>query len=75
MFIKIDYFSHLKYLGNRASTKVKQKIVEMLYVWSFELKMESKIAEAYQMLKRQGVVIEDPVYILNASISFYQCLM
>ncbi|KAG8191165.1 hypothetical protein JTE90_016677 [Oedothorax gibbosus] len=54
-----------KYLGNRASIKVKQKIVELLYIWSFELKMESKIAEAYQMLKRQGVVIEDPVYILN----------
>ncbi|CAL1283387.1 unnamed protein product [Larinioides sclopetarius] len=54
-----------KYLGNRASTKVKQKIVELMYIWSLELKNESKIAEAYQMLKRQGVVIEDPVYILN----------
>ncbi|CAL1283390.1 unnamed protein product [Larinioides sclopetarius] len=55
----------LSYLGNRASTKVKQKIVELMYIWSLELKNESKIAEAYQMLKRQGVVIEDPVYILN----------
>ncbi|GFY50130.1 ADP-ribosylation factor-binding protein GGA1 [Trichonephila inaurata madagascariensis] len=54
-----------KYLGNRASTKVKQKIVELMYIWSLELKNESKIAEAYQMLKRQGVVIEDPVYVLN----------
>ncbi|GIY19295.1 ADP-ribosylation factor-binding protein GGA1 [Caerostris darwini] len=54
-----------KYLGNRASTKVKQKIVELMYIWSLELKNESKIAEAYQMLKRQGVVIEDPVYMLN----------
>ncbi|GFT52329.1 ADP-ribosylation factor-binding protein GGA1 [Nephila pilipes] len=54
-----------KYLGNRASTKVKQKIVELMYIWSLELKNESKIAEAYQMLKRQGVVIEDPVYAIN----------
>lgn len=54
-----------KYLGNRASVKVKQKIVELLFIWSMELKNETKIFEAYQMLKRQGVVIEDPVYILD----------
>nr|XP_042911208.1 ADP-ribosylation factor-binding protein GGA1 [Parasteatoda tepidariorum] len=54
-----------KYLGNRASSKVKRKIVEIMYLWSLELKNESKISEAYQMLKKQGVVIEDPVYLLD----------
>ncbi|XP_054716315.1 ADP-ribosylation factor-binding protein GGA1-like [Uloborus diversus] len=54
-----------KYLGNRASLLVKQKIVEILFLWSKELKSEPKVLEAYQMLKRQGVVIEDPVYVLD----------
>ncbi|XP_035211139.1 ADP-ribosylation factor-binding protein GGA1-like [Stegodyphus dumicola] len=54
-----------KYLGSRASSKVKQKIVELMFLWSMDLKSETKIFEAYQMLKRQGVVIEDPVYILD----------
>lgn len=61
---------YFQYLGNRASTKVKQRVIELLFIWSRELKSESKIFEAYQMLKRQGVVKEDPVYILDVS-KFY----
>lgn len=38
-----------------------------MFIWSMELKNETKIFEAYQMLKRQGVVIEDPLYILDVS--------
>lgn len=54
-----------KYLGNRASPKVKQKIIEVLYRWSVEMKHHVKIQEAYQMLKRQGVVAVDPVYVIE----------
>ncbi|XP_066522017.1 ADP-ribosylation factor-binding protein GGA3a [Hoplias malabaricus] len=49
-----------KYLGDRVSEKVKTKVVEMLYSWSVALPDEAKISEAYQMLKRQGIVTTDP---------------
>lgn len=54
-----------QYLGNRASQRVKQKIIEMLYRWSIEMKHHSKIQEAYQMLKKQGVIAVDPVYVIE----------
>lgn len=54
-----------KYMGNKASLNVKKKIVELMFKWSMELKQEPKIFEAYQMLKRQGVVTEDPVGVLE----------
>ena len=39
----------------------------MLYVWSTkELKEESKITEAYDMLKKQGIITEDPKYVGDA---------
>lgn len=44
----------LKYLGSRTSEKVKNKILELLYSWTVSLPEEVKIAEAYQMLKKQG---------------------
>lgn len=44
----------LKYLGSRTSEKVKNKILELLYSWAVGLPEEVKIAEAYQMLKKQG---------------------
>lgn len=44
----------LKYLGSRTSEKVKNKILELLYSWTIGLPEEVKIAEAYQMLKKQG---------------------
>ncbi|XP_048870163.1 ADP-ribosylation factor-binding protein GGA3a isoform X1 [Brienomyrus brachyistius] len=49
-----------KYLGDRVSEKVKIKIIEMLYSWAVALPDETKINEAYQMLKRQGIVTTDP---------------
>ncbi|XP_063057855.1 ADP-ribosylation factor-binding protein GGA3a [Engraulis encrasicolus] len=49
-----------KYLGDRVSHQVKTKVIEMLYSWSVALPDEAKIAEAYQMLKRQGIVTVDP---------------
>uniref|UniRef100_A0A8C9B9Y5 Golgi associated, gamma adaptin ear containing, ARF binding protein 1 n=1 Tax=Phocoena sinus TaxID=42100 RepID=A0A8C9B9Y5_PHOSS len=49
-----------KYLGSRTSEKVKNKILELLYSWTVGLPEEVKIAEAYQMLKKQGIVKADP---------------
>uniref|UniRef100_A0A670JJT6 Golgi associated, gamma adaptin ear containing, ARF binding protein 3 n=1 Tax=Podarcis muralis TaxID=64176 RepID=A0A670JJT6_PODMU len=50
-----------KYLGDRVSEKVKSKIIELLYSWTVALPDESKIKDAYYMLKRQGIVLSDPV--------------
>lgn len=44
-----------KYLGDRVSEKVKTKIIELLYSWTLALPEESKIKDAYHMLKRQGM--------------------
>uniref|UniRef100_A0A670Y2P1 Golgi associated, gamma adaptin ear containing, ARF binding protein 3 n=1 Tax=Pseudonaja textilis TaxID=8673 RepID=A0A670Y2P1_PSETE len=51
----------LTYLGERVSEKVKTKIIELLYSWTVALPDESKIKDAYYMLKRQGIVLSDPV--------------
>ncbi|CAG5123676.1 unnamed protein product [Candidula unifasciata] len=51
-----------KYLGNRTSEKVKKRCVEIMYSWYKGLSHEPKIGEAYKMLKSQGIVKEDPVY-------------
>ncbi|CAJ1053817.1 ADP-ribosylation factor-binding protein GGA1-like isoform X4 [Xyrichtys novacula] len=50
-----------KYLGARAPEPVKKKVLEMVYSWTLSLPDETKIAEAYQMLKKQGIVKLDPV--------------
>ncbi|XP_023794400.1 ADP-ribosylation factor-binding protein GGA3 isoform X3 [Cyanistes caeruleus] len=50
-----------KYLGDRVSEKVKSKVIELLYSWTVALPEESKIKDAYYMLKRQGIVMCDPV--------------
>uniref|UniRef100_A0A3Q4HVH0 Golgi-associated, gamma adaptin ear containing, ARF binding protein 1 n=1 Tax=Neolamprologus brichardi TaxID=32507 RepID=A0A3Q4HVH0_NEOBR len=50
-----------KYLGARAPDAVKKKVLEMIYSWTVRLPDETKILEAYQMLKKQGIVKQDPV--------------
>ncbi|KAM6164443.1 ADP-ribosylation factor-binding protein GGA3 isoform 2-T2 [Rhynchocyon petersi] len=50
----------LTYLGDRVSEKVKTKVIELLYSWTLALPEESKIKDAYHMLKRQGIVHSDP---------------
>ncbi|XP_034452525.1 ADP-ribosylation factor-binding protein GGA1-like [Hippoglossus hippoglossus] len=50
-----------KYLGARAPDPVKKKVLEMVYSWTVRLPEETKIADAYQMLKKQGIVKQDPV--------------
>ncbi|CAL8331740.1 unnamed protein product [Merluccius merluccius] len=49
-----------KYFGDRISEKVKNKVIEILYSWTVSLPDEAKISEAYQMLKKQGIVSVDP---------------
>lgn len=45
-----------KYLGNHTHPAVKERVVELLFSWTLDLKGETKILEAYNMLKKQGVV-------------------
>ncbi|KAG7491530.1 hypothetical protein MATL_G00004640 [Megalops atlanticus] len=50
-----------KYLGTRAPEPVKKKVLEVMYSWTIGLPDETKISDAYQMLKKQGIVKQDPV--------------
>ncbi|XP_071575569.1 ADP-ribosylation factor-binding protein GGA1 isoform X2 [Temnothorax nylanderi] len=56
-----------KYLGNRTTVSVRQKVLQLLYVWIREYPRESKIKEAYEMLKKQGVIEEDAAFIMANS--------
>uniref|UniRef100_A0A7N8WPS1 Golgi associated, gamma adaptin ear containing, ARF binding protein 3b n=1 Tax=Mastacembelus armatus TaxID=205130 RepID=A0A7N8WPS1_9TELE len=47
-----------KYMGDSTPEKVKMKIVEMLYSWTVAFPSEVKISEAYQTLRRQGLLAE-----------------
>ena len=47
-----------KYLGPRCSTEVKNRVIEIMYSWTIGLKEQTKIADAYSMLKKQGIVKE-----------------
>ncbi|XP_076148397.1 ADP-ribosylation factor-binding protein GGA1 [Alosa pseudoharengus] len=49
-----------KYLGSRAPEAVKKKVLEVMYNWTLVLPEETKISDAYQMLKKQGIVKQDP---------------
>ncbi|KAJ3615047.1 hypothetical protein NHX12_018615, partial [Muraenolepis orangiensis] len=49
-----------KYFGDRISEKVKNKVIEILYGWTVSLPNETKISDAYEMLKKQGIVMVDP---------------
>jgi len=53
----------LQYMGNQISDKVRLKCIELLYGWSQVLSHEPKVKEAYQMLKKQGIIKYDPVHI------------
>ncbi|XP_047671622.1 ADP-ribosylation factor-binding protein GGA3 isoform X2 [Tachysurus fulvidraco] len=49
-----------KYMGESISERVKTKIIEMLYSWTVAFPNEAKINEAYQTLRRQGLIASDP---------------
>ncbi|KAM8845055.1 ADP-ribosylation factor-binding protein GGA3 [Spinachia spinachia] len=57
-----------KYMGDSAPEKVKMKIVEMLYSWTVAFPNEIKISEAYQTLRRQGLVTHDPELPLDRTL-------
>ncbi len=50
-----------KYYGSRTSEATKKKCIELLYSWSRDLPGKPKIKEAYEMIKKQGIVMTDPV--------------
>nr|XP_046919815.1 ADP-ribosylation factor-binding protein GGA2-like isoform X1 [Dermatophagoides farinae] len=54
-----------KYLAHQTSAKVGQRIIELIFQWSMDFKELPKIFEAYQMLKVQKIVHEDPVHVLK----------
>lgn len=49
-----------KYLGAETPLTVKQKILQLLYVWTLDYPKETKIKEAFDMLRKQGVIKEIP---------------
>uniref|UniRef100_A0A1A7XQI3 Golgi-associated, gamma adaptin ear containing, ARF binding protein 1 n=2 Tax=Iconisemion striatum TaxID=60296 RepID=A0A1A7XQI3_9TELE len=49
-----------KYLGSRSPETVKKKVLELIYSWTLGLPDEPKISDAYQMLKKQGIIKQDP---------------
>ncbi|XP_061893278.1 ADP-ribosylation factor-binding protein GGA3 [Entelurus aequoreus] len=57
-----------KYMGDSAPEKVKTKIVEMLYSWTVAFPNEPKINEAYQTLRKQGLVTCDPELPLDRTL-------
>lgn len=46
-----------KYLGNSTPTLIKNKIIDLLKLWCIKYPQETKIKEAFDMLKRQGVLV------------------
>ena len=58
-----------KYHGNRTSDKVKKKCIELIYCWSRDLPKKTKIKEAYEMIKKQGIVEVDPVDVEELTVN------
>ncbi|NXA04072.1 GGA2 protein, partial [Sapayoa aenigma] len=49
-----------KYYGIWSSEKVKFRVTEVIFSWTVWFPQEVKIRDAYHMLKKQGIVKEDP---------------
>uniref|UniRef100_H0Z6H6 Golgi associated, gamma adaptin ear containing, ARF binding protein 2 n=1 Tax=Taeniopygia guttata TaxID=59729 RepID=H0Z6H6_TAEGU len=49
-----------KYYGIWSSERVKSRVTEVIFSWTVWFPQEVKIQDAYQMLKKQGIVKEDP---------------
>lgn len=62
----------LQYLGSRAPEPVKKKVLEMMYSWTVGFPEETKISDAYQMLKKQGNQKSRDV--ISAIIRLFKCL-
>ncbi|KAJ1530830.1 hypothetical protein ONE63_005676 [Megalurothrips usitatus] len=49
-----------KYLGSQTPKPVRDRVLQLMYSWTVDYPRETKIKEAYQMLRKQGVVTDDP---------------
>lgn len=49
-----------KYLGERTPKAARERAIEILYSWTCLLKQATKVREAYELLKRQGIISRDP---------------
>ncbi|XP_076657117.1 ADP-ribosylation factor-binding protein Gga isoform X2 [Halictus rubicundus] len=56
-----------KYLGGKTPVMVRHKVLQLLHTWTKEYPRELKIKEAYEMLKKQGVIEDDSLCTINAS--------
>ena len=45
-----------KYLGGQTALAVKQRVLLLMHTWTVDCPQETKIKEAYDMLKKQGVI-------------------
>ena len=65
-----------QYMGNETSPKVKGKVQSLLYSWKIGLPHEPKIAEAYELLKEQGVspFCDEALYLRHDVCAYYLCL-
>jgi len=45
-----------KYLGGQTALAVKQRVLLLMHMWTVDCPRETKIKEAYDMLKKQGVI-------------------
>lgn len=55
-----------KYLASQTPLAVRQKVLQLLYVWTLDYPKETKIKEAYDMLRKQGVIKEVPSLSVSA---------
>lgn len=55
-----------KYLGSHTPEPVRKRVLELMQSWTIQYPRETKIKEAYDMLKKQGVVKEERVPSLEA---------
>lgn len=62
-----------KYQGLQSSYEVRQKSIELLFLWKTTLRHLEKIHEVYELLKRQNI-IEDPQLSIDIpSNAFEKC--
>lgn len=45
-----------KFMGAHTPESVRRRVLELMYTWTIQYPREVKIKEAYEMLKKQGVV-------------------
>ncbi|XP_036135062.1 ADP-ribosylation factor-binding protein GGA2 [Molossus molossus] len=54
-----------KYLGSWTTEKVKGRVIEILFSWTVWFPEDIKIRDAYQMLKKQGIIKQDPKLLVD----------